>query len=454
MADSKTQGTILVVDDDVRHAESTSDSLEVVGYRTDRVNSGRDALEAIRKKEYELVLADLILGDMDGIELLRQARKVRPNLPLIVFTGHGSVETAVEAMLEGAVDYIQKPLNVEGLRIKVQKALEAQDLRRQNLDLQRRLDKKFGFQGIVGNSQQMHRIVEKLTQVSDTDASVLILGESGTGKELIARSIHENSRRRKRNFVPINCGALSPQLVESELFGHEKGAFTGATSQRKGRFEFANGGTLFLDEIGDMPLDTQVKLLRVLEDGQVYRVGSNEPVQVSVRVISATNQNPEEQIEKGAFREDLYYRLKVVTVEMPPLRERPEDIPLLVEEFMRDYARIYQKPVQSVDQETLGVLSRYSWPGNVRELKNCIEEMVVVSQGLTLTLDAVPERIYRSEAKGVNRDFLVGVTLRDMERELIRNTLKSVKGNRREAARILGIGERTLYRKLKQYDLG
>ena len=269
----KPTGAILVIDDDQNHAEGTADALRAVGYDCDVATSGEEGQEKLRVRQYDLVITDLVLGDIDGLAILRYAQQINPFVAVVVFTGHGTIETAVEALKRGAADYLTKPLNLEGLRIRVQKALERQELVRINYDLERRLDRKFGFEGIIGNSEPMRQIIELMKQVADTDVSVLITGDNGTGKELIARAIHENSRRKKRSLVPLNCAALSPQLVESELFGHEKGAFTGAHFQKKGRFEFADNGTLFLDEVGEMPLETQVKLLRVLEDGEILIVG-------------------------------------------------------------------------------------------------------------------------------------------------------------------------------------
>jgi two-component system, NtrC family, response regulator HydG len=445
--------SILIVDDDAAHAESTADCLRTAGYNVDVATSGQAGLEALRAAQYDLVLTDLVMNDMDGMEVLREALRLNPFIAAVVFTGYGTVENAVEAMKIGATDFILKPLNVDGLRIKVARSLEGRELRLANIDLRRRLDQKFGFKGIVGNSPALQRVIKKVEVISDTEVTVLIVGESGTGKELIARALHENGRRRNNRFIPVNCAAISPSLVESELFGHEKGAFTGATYQRKGRFEYANGGTIFLDEIGDMPIETQVKLLRVLEDGEVYRVGSNQPIKVDVRIISATNRNPEDLIREGRFREDLYWRLKGILIEIPPLRERTGDIPPLVHHYLREFSSAYGKHLTSIDREALSILCNYSWPGNVRELRNCIEEMVVVSNGDRLALDAIPERIHRSNRPQERMSGLVGVSLKDVERELIRNTLASVNGNRQEAARILEIGERTLYRKIKRYGL-
>jgi two-component system response regulator HydG len=450
--DSK--GAILIVDDDRNHAEGIRDVLASVGYSCDLETSGREALESLRRRQYDLVMTDLVLGDVGGLEILRQAQQINPFVAVIVFTGYGTIETAVEALKRGAVDYLVKPLDIDAVRIRVEKALERQELKRINLDLERRLDSKFGFERIIGTSEAMRQVIDLARQVAETDVTVLISGESGTGKDLIARAIHENSLRKKRALVTLNCAALSSQLVESELFGHEKGAFTGANFQKKGRFEFANHGTLFLDEVGDIPLETQVKLLRVLEDGEVIRVGSNTPIKVNVRLISATHRDLEQYIQEGKFREDLYYRLKVVTIHLPPLRERPQDIPLLVHHFIEDFAQVHRKPISGIRQEVLNIFLGYAWPGNVRELRHAIENMVVVSRDPVLKVENIPPSIHRAEKKGPH-DFpaMVGTPLRDVEKELIKNTLAHVSGNRQEAARLLGIGERTLYRKLKKYQL-
>jgi len=346
------RGAILIVDDDRHHAETSADALEMVGYSCDVAASGEEGLDALKNRQYDLVLTDLVMSDVDGMEILRRAQEINPFVAVVVFTGHGTVENAVEALKRGAVDYLVKPLNVDGLRIRVEKALERQELVRVNRDLEQRLDSRFGFARIIGNSGAMRQVIELSKQIAETDVAVLITGENGTGKELIARAVHENSLRKKRPLVPLNCAALSPQLVESELFGHEKGAFTGANFQKKGRFEFANHGTLFLDEIGDIPLETQVKLLRVLEDGELTRVGSNEAINVDVRLISATNRDLTKLIQEGTFREDLYYRLNVVTIHLAPLRERRQDIPLLVDHFVRDFSRIYKKPLTGMERDS------------------------------------------------------------------------------------------------------
>ena len=448
------RGLILIVDDDRNHAEGSSDALELVGFRCDVATSGAEGISMLSRRQYDLVLTDLVMDEVDGMQILRQAQQINPFVAVVVFTGHATIETAVEALKRGAVDYLVKPLNIEGLRVRVERALEHQELVRVNRKLEERLDKRFGFEGIIGNSESLRKVIELCRQIAETDVSVLITGENGTGKELIAQALHENSLRRNRPLVPLNCAALSPQLVESELFGHEKGAFTGANFQKKGRFEFSDRGTLFLDEVGDIPLETQVKLLRVLEDGQITRVGSNKPIKVDVRLISATNREIETLIKDGTFREDLYYRLKVVTVHLPPLRERRQDIPLLLNHFIGEFSQAHKKPVREIEREAVNILSSYAWPGNIRELKHVVENMVVVSQGPVLAVENLPENIHQGEQRSsADVHSLLGVPLKEVEEVLIKATLEQVSGNRQEAASILGIGERTMYRKLKEYGL-
>ncbi|MFN0059733.1 MAG: sigma-54-dependent transcriptional regulator [Planctomycetota bacterium] len=445
---------ILYVDDELPHAEAAADALRINGHVVDVCSTGKQALELLRREPYELVITDLKLGDTDGIKILKDARTIHPYIGVIVVTGYGTIESAVHAMRQGADDYLTKPVSIDALRIAVRRSLDGQALRRRVEELERHIDVKFGYEGIIGSSPRMHQIVQRLQQVAPTDVSVLILGESGTGKELIAKAIHRNSRRKEKVFVPLNCAALSEGILESELFGHEKGAFTGATYTRKGRFEHADGGTLFLDEVGDIPLETQVKLLRVLEDRQVTRIGSNEPISVDVRLLSATHRDLKQLISEGRFREDLYYRLHVVAIELPPLRERSVDIPLLVEHFISEYSRVHGKRIQGISREALRILMRHPWPGNVRELKNVLENMVVTAQTNMLGPQDIPSQVQRTEEASGNGSVLVaGTTIEELERELIRNTLAAVGGNRKEAAAMLGIGERTLYRKITEYSL-
>jgi two-component system response regulator HydG len=453
--DTRERGAILIVDDDARHAEATAEALSLVGYRTTVATSGVEGLEQIRRRQFDLVLTDLVMSDVSGLEILRQTQETNPNASVIVLTGHGSIETAVEAMKKGAFDFLAKPLNIEALRIKVEKALEVQELRRTALNQKRQLTGKMQFEGIIGSSEKMRRVLDICAQIAPTDVGVLITGETGTGKELVAKAIHMNSLRKDKRFVPVNCAALSPQLIESELFGHEKGSFTGANYQRKGYFEHAHRGTIFLDEVGDIPMETQIKLLRTLESREVTRIGSNDPIQIDVRVIAATNRDLEARVKEGAFREDLYYRLKVVTVHLPPLRERPQDIPLLIHHYIGEFSLAHRKTITDITPEALGHLVQYPWKGNVRELKNVIENMVVISPGPVLGVENLPENIHHAEprAPASTLGSLASIPIRDVERELIKNTLDQMGGNRQATAKVLKIGERTLYRKLKRYHL-
>jgi len=445
---------VLVVDDEAGHAEAQAEILERAGFRCETAFAGEEGLEKMRGNAYDVVVTDLVMHRVDGMDLLAAAKRQAPAPAVVMVTGHGSVESAVRAMRDGAYTYLTKPVNPEELRQVVKHAAEEVALRRRNVELERRLDEKYGLGGIIGNSEPMRRVFDRLKQIAPTDATVLILGESGTGKELIANAIHQNSPRRHRPFVALNCAALSETILESELFGHEKGAFTGALARRQGRFEYAHRGTLFLDEIGDMPATTQIKLLRVIEQKEITRVGSNEPVRVDVRLLAATHQALEKLVKQGRFREDLYYRLNVVRIELPPLRERREDIPLLVNAFIKEFNAVHGRHVEGMAPEVLEVLVEYPWPGNVRELKNCIESMVVVSPGGVLRLEDIPEKIRGERApRHAPPPPLAGKTLEEMEKELIAQTLRMVGGNRQEAARRLKIGERTLYRKLDKYGI-
>jgi len=453
VSDTQHKASILIVDDQRSQADAVAETLERAGYECVVVTAPQRASNILESRTFDVLVTDLVMGDVTGLDLLRTARAVSPTTEVIVITGFASIETAVQAIKEGAYDYIEKPLNVDVLRDRVTKAVERRRLVQQTAELSAQLDERFGFEGVVGNNPQMQRIVEVARQIAPTDTTVLITGESGTGKELLARAIHNNSPRRARRFVALNCAALSEGILESELFGHEKGAFTGATTVRKGRFEYADGGTLFLDEVGDMPMTTQIKLLRVLEDGEIMRVGSNEPVRVNVRLLSATNRDLTELIAERSFREDLYFRLKVVTLALPPLRERIEDVPLLADFFVRMFAERMGKTVHGLSPEALRALMTYRWPGNVRELRNIIETMVALSQDETLDEALLPSEI-RGEAGQAPVPAASGVpTLEEAERQVIARALEAADGNRQEAARRLGIGERTLYRKIKEYGL-
>ena len=357
---------VLIVDNDAAHAQTVAESLERVGYQCTVATSGNEGAKQIANAAFDVVITDLVMNDVDGLEILKLTRQSLPDAEVILVTGHGTVPSAVEAMQQGAFNYLLKPLDLAQLRAVTEKAAEAARLRRTNVELNRRLDEKFGFEGVIGYSPQMNDVIERLKRIAPTDASVLIQGETGTGKELVAQAIHQNSPRKNKPFVALNCAALSENILESELFGHVRGAFTDASTDRIGKFEYAHGGTLFLDEVGDMPLATQIKLLRVLESGEITRVGSNEPTQVNVRILSATNRNLEEAIAAGTFRSDLYHRLKVVTISLPRLSERSQDIPLLIDHFIRQFARRHHKQIKSMSPAARVKLMGYPWPGNVR----------------------------------------------------------------------------------------
>jgi two-component system response regulator HydG len=441
---------ILVLDDDRAHAEAAAESLERAGYECRAAASGAEGLRALEEEGYDVVLTDLVMRDLSGIDIVRKVKARTPETEVIVMTGYPSYETALEAMDEGAYDYLNKPIDLNILRAKIRKALEKQKLVRSNVELKAQLDKRYGFEGIIGSSESMHTVFDTLRQVAPTNATVLILGESGTGKELVARAIHANSPRRGNHFVPLNCAALSETILESELFGYEKGAFTGALQTRKGRFEYAHGGTLFLDEIGDMPPSIQIKLLRVIEYGEVFRVGSNEKIKVDVRLLAATNKDLPPLIKEGRFREDLYYRLKVVTVEMPPLRDRLEDLPILAQSFLAEFSSTQGKKIPEITPAAMEFLYDYSWPGNVRELRNCIESMVVLDKDGKIDVEDVP-RYVKQPAEAGSVSGVAGVNLEEGEKERIRKALAMCDGNREKAAKMLGIGERTLYRKIKRF---
>jgi two-component system response regulator HydG len=452
---------VLVVDNDILHARTVGEGLSRLGYECIVAGSGSEGAKRIAQEPFDVVVTDLMMNDIGGLQILERAKQASPETEVIVVTGHGTVPSAVAAMQQGAFTYLQKPLDLGQLRAAVDKASEGVRLKRQNLELNRRLDEKFGFEGVVGSSPQMLALIERLKRIAPTDATVLIQGETGTGKELVAQAIHQNSPRKAKPFVALNCAALSENILESELFGHVRGAFTDASSDRMGKFEYAHGGTLFLDEVGDMPLATQIKLLRVLESGQITRVGSNTPVQVNVRLLSATNRNLEDAITSGAFRSDLYHRLKVVTIAIPTLQERAADIPLLIEHFVRQFAKRHGKAIKGMSLAARMKLGAYAWPGNVRQLRNVIESMVVVDCDETLDVDDLPVELEpvttagqaAAEGQPIGLASLVGKPLEEIERLFIGETLKLTGGNREQAAEMLGIGERTLYRKIKEFQL-
>ncbi|HZJ72320.1 MAG TPA: sigma-54 dependent transcriptional regulator, partial [Planctomycetota bacterium] len=380
---------VLVIDDDAAHAESLGEALASFGYVPRVVHSGREGLAALAGEDFDLVLTDLRMADVDGMAVLEAARR-KGDVEVVMITGHGSVESAVEAMRAGAAHYVTKPVNVAELKEVLARIVERQQLRRRNVELEAQLDERYGYASIIGRSEPMQAVFRTLRQVAPTDVTVLITGESGTGKELVARALHQNSRRRKAPFIALNCAALPESLLESELFGHEKGSFTGATARKIGHIENAQGGTLFLDEVGDMPLLTQAKLLRVLETREVQPVGGNTPRKIDVRLVAATNRDLRVMVKEGTFREDLLFRLQVVVIELPALRERTGDVPMLIDHFLGELARAHKRDVRGVTPEARTALVRYAWPGNVRELRNVIENMVLLARGDVLSLDDVP----------------------------------------------------------------
>jgi two-component system, NtrC family, response regulator HydG len=449
---------LLIVDNDEALARAMEESLAKVGYECVVATSGPEGARKIETDTFDVVVSDLVMNDVDGMEILARARQALPDAEVVLVTGHATVPKAVEAMQQGAFNFLEKPITPNRLRAVCEKAADAIRLKRQNTELRERLDERFGFEGIIYASSQMQTVIDRLKRIAPTDASVLISGESGTGKELVAQAIHQNSPRKGKRIVALNCAAVAENLVESELFGHVKGAYTDAHSDRVGAFEFANGGTLFLDEVGDMPMSTQIKLLRVLEEHQITRVGDNKPIRVNVRLVSATNRSLEEMVAQGKFRNDLYFRLKVVTVYLPSLRERREDIIPLADHFRRQFTKRHHKQIKGMSPVVSKRLYSYDWPGNVRQLRNAIETMVVLDFDGTLDVDDLPPELAdtapvsaTSSAGGGNMD-LIGRTMDDIERWAIEETLKLTNGNREEAAKILAIGARTLYRKLEKYQ--
>jgi two-component system response regulator HydG len=445
---------ILVVDDDDALRESLVAALESLPVEITAAASGAEALELLRGHRYAVVVTDLVMKGVDGFAVLKASKDTYTNCRVVMLTGHGGREVAVQAMEQGATYYVEKPVDLADLRTKVRKCLEDHKKDLAYDDLRGQLERTFGIEGIIGQDPKVQRVLDVVRQIAPTNASVLILGASGTGKELIARAIHNLSPRSKKPFVPINCGGMSEGTIESELFGHVKGAYTGAVGDREGKFEYAQGGTLLLDEVGEMPMQTQIKLLRVLEERAVARLGDNRLRPVDVRVLAATNADLGGKVKDGSFRQDLYYRLRVVTIELPSLRERRGDIKLLVEHFRSYFAKLHAKDVESIDRDALVALVQYDWPGNVRELRNAVESMVVRSKGNILTRADLPPEIWAPLPTDQDGwQFLAGRTWSEVERNHIRVTLALVGGNRQKASKAMQVSERTLYRKIKEYGL-
>lgn len=438
---------VLVVDDEPMVCLSLSNWLEEENYFARAVEDGPKAVAAVREENWDIVLLDLRMPGMDGLEVLKQIKELAPQTVVIMMTAYASIPSAVEAMKEGAYDYVVKPLDVEQLTLMLNRIVEHQQLITENILLRKRLTEQYEFEDIIGRSEAMQKVFEMIKAVTDTNATVLITGETGTGKELVARAIHSNSPQRYGPFVATSCGALPETLLESELFGYDKGAFTGADRTKKGRFELANGGTLFLDEVGDISLKTQIKLLRVLQERSFRRLGGTEPIEVDVRVISATNRDLLTAIEKSTFRSDLYYRLNVVSIHLPPLRERKEDIPLLAAHFINKYNVEFNKKFDRVERKAMDVMTDYHWPGNVRELENAIERAIVIDQGPEVKVNHLP--FCNIEMAPVEETQ----TLQEVERLHIEKMLVRHDWNIAKTARLLEIDRTTLHKKIKKFGL-
>lgn len=446
-------GTVLIAEDEVAACRQMAQALTRQDHIVLQAKDGEEALRILLNNDVDVLITDIRMPNMGGMELLEAARRHDPTLQVLIVTAYGDVPMAVEAMKKGAYDFLEKPLSMTRLRELVKKSVEKRRLMVENRALKERLKSRFAFENIVARSRVMLEVFETVRQVAPTKATVLLMGESGTGKELIANAIHYNSPRAGRPFIKVNCAALPETILESELFGHEKGAFTGAYQTRIGRFEAADGGTLFLDEIGAMSAALQVKLLRVLQESEFERVGGNRTIRVDIRLITATNTDLRKAVAEGKFREDLFYRVNVVVIHLPPLRERKEDIPFLAGHFLKKYAAENNRDVEAIDEEALVALMRYDFPGNVRELENIIESAVVLTKGRTITLDLLPPAVRAAEPSTDSVVIPVGTTLKDVEKRLIEATLNYTNGNRTETARILKIGRRTLFRKMKEYAI-
>jgi DNA-binding NtrC family response regulator len=451
MATLAQKWSVLVVSEEAGALQAIADTLTARGYRVLTAQSGHEALPLLERDIVHVVLTDLKMRRMGGLDVLRAAHAVDPNIAVIMMTRFASIASAVEAMRCGANDYLTKPMKLHELEVVIQRAVAQLEMNAEVRELRRRLDIEYGFENIIGNSLAMRRIYQTIVQVASSAATILLVGESGTGKELIARAIHRNSPRQHKPFIALNCAAFSEGLLENELFGHERGAFTGANEQKRGLFELADGGVLFLDEIGEISLTTQVKLLRVLETKEFLRVGGTAPITVDLAIISATNTNLEEAVRTKTLREDLYYRLRVVTIEVPPLRQRSEDLPLLVSAFLEEFNEKHQKKVAGLSAEAMRRLLQFSWPGNVRELRNCLESTVILSHKPTIEVTDLPPYL-EPPPTADELTIRVGTPLAAVEKEVIRHTLAHAR-TKTEAARLLRIGRRTLQRKLKAYGL-
>ncbi len=447
------KSVILLIDDDDSLRRVMEFSLTEAGHTVQTAASGEDGLRLFEKGTFDAVITDITMPGMSGMEVLAKVRQRVPTIPVIVITAYGTIESAVEAMKQGAFDYITKPFNRDELRLTLEKAIKMRRLEKENVELRAEVTDRYSFESIIGSSEKMKEVLDLAGRVAASDASLLITGESGTGKELLAKGVHFNSRRANGPFVAVNCAAIPEALIESELFGHVKGSFTGAVRDKEGKFELADGGTLFLDEIGDLRIDLQAKILRALQEREVDRVGGGKPVSVDVRVIAATNKDIERAVKEGAFREDLYYRLNVITLFIPPLRERKEDIPVLAGHFLKKFNT--EADVR-MDASALSVLTAYGWPGNVRELENVIERASVLKRGSLITREELPEKL-KKEKMGVEGIILnipeQGISLEELEKKLIIKALEKHKGNQTRAAEFLGITRPTLIYRMEKFSL-
>ncbi len=450
--------TLLIVDDEKAQRQVLSGDLKSRGYKVLEADSAETALDIVRKNLIDVILTDLKMPGASGIDLLTDLKEINPEISVVIMTAYASVETAVQALKYGAYDFITKPYNLDEIELVIKRIIEKNNLRSELKFLKEQLESSNKLEGVITNSFKMKRIIDVASRVAASKASVLILGESGTGKEVLARAIHYASKRKDKLFVPVNCAALNENLLESELFGHEKGAFTGAEKMHKGRFEIADEGTIFLDEIGDLPMHLQVKLLRVLQEGQFERVGGANTIKVDVRVISATNKNIEDLIKEGKFREDLFYRLNVVNIQLPPLRERKEDISILISEFLKKYLKETDKTNLEFSKEALDLLMKYNYPGNIRELENIVHHSIVLSRNEIISTEDLPIGIKTpGSEKDLDSCFEEGTSLTDkvelLERTLITSALKKTSGNQTAAAKLLGISERNLRYRLEKWGV-
>lgn len=444
--------TILTIDDEENIRNGLADNFELEGYNVKEAANGKAGLELIEQGGIDLVITDLRMDGISGEEVVRQVTTKFPGIPIIVLTGHGSIDDATNAIKAGAFDFLTKPLDLDHLNIVVKNALRGKELAQQNKELKEKLLNQNNACDMIGKSSELSRVKTMIEKAAPTKANVLITGESGVGKELVANAIHKQSPRAAMPFIIVHCAALSESLLESELFGFEKGAFTGAEAQHKGRFELANGGTIFLDEIGEINPATQVKLLRVLQEKKFERVGGEQTISVDVRVVAATNRNLEEEVKAGHFREDLYYRLNVVRIEMPSLRERKDDIPLLMHSFLREFNIENEKNIKGFDNRSKAAMMKYDWPGNIRELKNCVESAVVMCTGDEIKIEDLPASL-RAGSEERSISIPLGITMEEAEKIIIQENLAVNNNNKSKTADILRIGRKTLHRKLEEWDM-